>query len=121
MAVAAPGNIHITSFKMALCNDFNITNLGELKFMLGILVTHDCSNWLIFLSQSTYIHQVLTCFGMQDATSVSTPLGVKHNLFISQSFTSEAEKQAYKEYAGNIHYLFLVGSLLYATQTQPDI
>jgi len=27
MAVAAPGNIHITSFKMALHNDFDITVL----------------------------------------------------------------------------------------------
>ena len=70
MVIAAPGNIHITSFKMALCNDFDITNLGELKFMLGILVTHDHSNQLIFLSQSAYIHQVLIYFGMQDTTPV---------------------------------------------------
>ena len=38
MAVAAPENIYITSFKMVLHNDFDITNLGELKFMLEILV-----------------------------------------------------------------------------------
>ena len=44
MAVAAPRNIYITSFKMALCNDFDITDLGELKFMLEILVTYDCTN-----------------------------------------------------------------------------
>ena len=62
-----------------LHNDFDITDLGELKFMLGILVTCDHTNWLIFLSQSVYIYQVLTCFGMQDATSISTPLCVKHN------------------------------------------
>jgi len=107
--------MHITSFKMALYNDFDITDLEELKFMLEILVTHDHANWLIFLSQSAYIYQVLTHFGMQDATSVSTPLGVKYNLSISQSPMSEAEKQAYKEYTGNIHYLFLVGSLLFMT------
>ena len=57
--------------------------------MLGILVTHDYTNRLIFLSQSAYIHQVLTHFGMQDATSVSTPLGVKHNLFLSQRLRSK--------------------------------
>ena len=34
---------------------------------------------------------------------------------------SEAEKWAYKEYTDNIHYLSLIGSLLYATQTQSDI
>jgi len=64
--------------------------------------TYNCTNQLIFLSQSTYIHQVLTQFGMQNTTPVFTPLGVKHNLSISQSPMSEAEKQAYKEYLGNI-------------------
>ena len=44
MAVAAPRNIYITSFKMALCNDFDITDFGELKFMLEIHVTYDCTN-----------------------------------------------------------------------------
>jgi len=44
MAVAASRNIHITSFKIVLCNDFDITDLGELKFMLEILVTYDCTN-----------------------------------------------------------------------------
>jgi len=58
---------------------------------------------------------------MQDVILVSTPLGIKHNLFISQSPISEAEKQAYKKYAGNIHYLSLVRSLFYMTQTWPDI
>jgi len=33
----------------------------------------------------------------------------------------EAEKQAYQDYAGDTHYLSLVGSLLFATQTHPDI
>jgi len=89
MSVAAPENIHITSFKMVLCNDFDITDLEELKF---ILITCDHSDQLIFLSQSAYTNQVLTCFGMQDATPVSTPLGVKHNLSISQSPMSETEK-----------------------------
>ena len=58
---------------------------------------------------------------MQDATLVSTLLGVKHNLFISQSPISEAEKQAYKKCASNIHYLSLVRFLFYVTQTWPDI
>ena len=34
---------------------------------------------------------------------------------------SEAEKWAYKEYVSNIHYPSLVGSLLFTTQTWPDI
>jgi len=46
---------------------------------------------------------------------------VKHNLSTTQSPQSEAKKQAYRNYAGNIHYLSLVSSLLFATETRPDI
>ena len=44
MAIAASGNMLIISFKIALYNDFDITDLRELKFMLGILVTCDHTN-----------------------------------------------------------------------------
>ena len=84
MAVAALKSIYIISFKIVLHNNFDITNFGKLKFMLGILVTYNCTNQLIFLSQSTYIYQIFTYFGIQDIISVSTSLGVKHSLSISQ-------------------------------------
>jgi len=58
---------------------------------------------------------------MQDATSIFTSLAVKHNLSISQSPISEAEKHAYKKYADNINYLSLVRSLLFTTQTWLNI
>jgi len=121
MAVSGPNSHYIVSFKELLGNDFEITDLGKLKFMLGILITRDRHNCLIYLNQSAYISQILTRFGLQDATPVSTPLLVKHNLSTTQSPQSKAEKQAYKNYAGDIHYLSLVGSLLFATQTRPDI
>ena len=54
---------------------------------------------------------------MQDTIPISTLLGIKHNLSISQLPISETEKQAYKEYAGNIHYLSLVGFFLFVIQT----
>jgi len=74
--------------------------------------------YLIFLSQFVYIYQILTHFGMQDATLISTLLTVKYNLSV---FQSEVEKHAYREYVGNIHYLSLVRSFLFITQTWPNI
>jgi len=121
MPVADPNGTHIVLFKSALAENFDITDMEELRFMLGILVTCDREKRLIYLSQSAYIHQILNRFGMRDAIPVSTPLAVKHNLSTSQSPTSEAEKHAYKGYLDGIHYLSLVGSLLFATQTCPDI
>jgi len=58
---------------------------------------------------------------MQDANTVFTSLPVKHILTLSQCSKTNDEKQVYKNYAGDIHYLSLIGSLLFATQMWPDI
>jgi len=121
MAVAGPNNIHIIPFKSFLSKDFEITNLGELKHILGILIFRDCPRCLIFLNQTVYIQWMITHFGMENSSPVSTLLVVKHNLSLSQSPKTEAKKRAYQDYASNIPYLSLVGSLLFATQTCPDI
>ena len=108
IVVTALESMHIVYFKIVLGKNFNITSLGELKFMLGIFVIYNYTNQLIVLSQSTYIYQVLTCFGIQDAIPFSTPLAIKHNLSISQSPILKTKKYAYKKYIDNIHYLSLV-------------
>jgi len=121
MAVAGKKIPRIVLFKQNLSKDFEIMDLGEMKFILGIQVTRDRSNCLIFLNQSAYITQILARFGMLDTKPVSTSLAVKHSLSTSQSPSSEAELNEYSNFSEGIHYLSLVGSLLYATQTRPDI
>lgn len=54
-------------------------------------------------------------------TVIRYPLPVNHNLSISQSPSNPDEQQKYNDHSGDIHYLSLIGSLLFATQTQPDI
>jgi hypothetical protein len=58
---------------------------------------------------------------MKEAHPVSTPLAVNHGLSLSGSPTTSTEVEKYKEYSHGIHYLSLVGSLIFATQTRPDI
>jgi len=102
IAIAGPDGCHIIFFK-------------------SFLVTRDCSRCLIYLNQSAYIQHTITRFGLENSTPVSTPLAVKHDLTLSQSPTTEAEKRVFEDYAGDIHYLSLVGSLLFATQTRLNI
>jgi len=61
------------------------------------------------------------CFNMHDTSPVATSLAVKHDLTLFNSPQTEAEKQTYRDYANGIHYLSLVGSLLYTTQMQPNV
>ena len=95
----------IVCFKLQFGEYFKLIDLGELRYMLSILVEYDCANHLIYISQESYLKQVLKYFGISNLHSVSTPLAVSK----------------YKEFANGIHYLSLIGSLLYATQTHPDI
>ena len=121
MAVAGPNFCKIISFKNDLTNDFDITDVGELEYMLGIRVVRDRPNRKIYLDQSAYINKIITRFGMHNSHPVSTPLAVNHGLSLAQCPTDSDGHKDYSEYAKGIQYLSLVGSLLFATQTRPDI
>jgi len=58
---------------------------------------------------------------MSKCAAQATPLPVKHGLSISQSPITEEDHHKYISFAGGLRYLEIVGSLLYATQTRPDI
>ena len=55
MAVIGPDRYCIVSFKLFLGNNFEITDLDELKYMLEVFVIRDCSRYLIYLNQTVYI------------------------------------------------------------------
>jgi len=58
---------------------------------------------------------------MEELFPVFTLLFVKHSLSLFQLPKIEAKKRAYQDYAGYTPYLSLVGSLLFTTQTCPNI
>ena len=60
-------------------------------------------------------------FGILNTKPVFTLLTIKHGLSTSQSLSSEAELNKYSSFSRGIHYLSLVSSLLYTTQTHLDI
>jgi len=98
-----------------------ITDLGELHYILGIQVKHDRTACTISLNQTTYIHNVLECFGMENLNPVSTPLNTKGRLSAAQSPQTKEESKAYLEYARGLVYIQIVGSVIYVTQTRPDV
>ena len=74
MAIAGYSLARITQFKNDLTKVFDITDLGELKYILGIQVKRDRKAHTISLNQTAYIHHVLARFGMKDCTPMSTLL-----------------------------------------------
>ena len=93
MAVASPWcSGKIRWFTLKLGDHFEITELGELRHILGLVVTRNRSEKTIHISQTAYIHKMLVHFGMEGATPISTPLAVKYNLSTAQSPVTDDEK-----------------------------
>src|SRR2546421_6451155 len=93
---------------------FQITNLDQIHYYLGMKIEFDCQNQTICLSQKIYIKQLLEQFGMQNCLLMSTLM--QHSL---QILDQSSEK--YIEFTVN-NYQSLIGSLQFlAIYIHPDI
>ncbi|KAF0707825.1 Aste57867_6530 [Aphanomyces stellatus] len=92
---------------------FEMTDLGQLKSILGIQV--DVKGNVVTMSQQGYVEVLLDKFNMVDCNPVSTPKVIGQVLKPSKLNPSEVN-------ALNLPYRELVGSLQYlVTCTRPDV
>ena len=66
------GLLHET--KIFLSKQFEMKDLGDASFVLGIQIYQDRSRGILGLSQKSYINKVLKRFGMQDCKPCDTPV-----------------------------------------------
>ncbi|MBW0482166.1 hypothetical protein O181_021881 [Austropuccinia psidii MF-1] len=101
---------NLAAFKAQIKAYFNMKDLGNINYVLGMKVTRDRSCWIINLSQELYIENMLINFGMGDCKPVSTPQ------FPSSRLTPTSTASA------SINYQRAVGLLNYLVScTRPDI
>jgi hypothetical protein len=108
----------IKTIKEWLSSTFEMKDMGEASFVLGVKILRDRSRKLLGLSQETYIRKVLERFHMQDCKPIDTPVGK------SDSLSSEMcpKTQAEIESMARVPYANAIGSLMYAMLcTRPDI
>lgn len=118
MAVTSKHLRHITQFKTNLTCYFEILDLGELNWLLGLKVERNCLAHTIRLSQRAYIDTILEHFNLTDTNSASTPMETGAALSDSHSPSTHAQAEAMQ----NVPYQQAIGSLMYAaTSTWPDI
>jgi hypothetical protein len=100
----------MSEIKTALSSRFQMKDLGQLHFCLGInMVFSDDS---IKLSQPHYTQQILDKYNMRNCNSVSTPMATDVKL-VKDDGSNAVDKTVYQS---------IVGSLLYlSTATRPDI
>ncbi|XP_019058891.1 PREDICTED: uncharacterized protein LOC109116981 [Tarenaya hassleriana] len=100
--------VGIADTKRFLHNTFEIKDLGELKYFLGIEVLRSPTG--IFLSQRKYILDLLQETGKLGAKPAKTPL--------EDNYKEQREGELY---ADDEQYRRVVGKLIYLTITRPDL
>lgn len=96
---------------------FQIRTMGADKF-LGIDITRNRKERMLFASQPQFTSALLLKFGMQNCNPKATPADPHTNLTAQMSPGTQEEANAMKK----VPYREAVGSLLYlATTTRPDI
>jgi hypothetical protein len=99
----------IANLKQQLLKEFEIKDLGKLKYFLGIEVAR--SKHGLFISQQKYVLDLLKDTGMLGCKPVETPIEQNHRL---EEFPEDVtvDRGSYQR---------LVGRLIYLSHTRPDI
>jgi hypothetical protein len=116
--IAASSTTAVEALKAGLRKHLEVTDLGELHWMLGIEVKCDRAGGLIHLLQKSYIDSILRCFGFDNVKPVSTPFDTQVRLTLEQVPANAAEFVVMRD----VPYREAVGVLNWASlATQPDI
>jgi hypothetical protein len=78
--VGPPGSPDIQKDKEVLKRKYQMTDLGEVSWILGIHVTRNMEEGWISLSQEKYLEEVLERFDMANLRPISTPSLANHHL-----------------------------------------
>jgi hypothetical protein len=109
----------MSTFKAELSAIWEIKDLREAKFCVGVTIECDLANNYIYLSQTALINKILEQFRMINCNPVSTP--IEAGLILSRHSDTPLACEEELELA-QLPYCHLVGLLMYfAITTCPDI
>jgi hypothetical protein len=107
--------IRLGILKQELEDKFEMEDLGEAHFVLGIEIRRDRKARTLSILQAGYVQEVLDRFQMSDCRPIATPMDSHQKLMVA---TDENALDA----AATKNYQAQVGALMYAMQgTRPDL
>ena len=98
----------MSSVKVWLSSQFDMKDLGEANFILGIKLWRDRKNKMLGLSQARYIDKVLEWFSMQNSKKGLLPFRHGVPLFNDQRPKTQEEVDMMRQ----VPYASAVGSLM---------
>ncbi|KAJ9552008.1 hypothetical protein OSB04_016053 [Centaurea solstitialis] len=108
----------LQSVKSWLSKCFQMKDLGEAAYILGIKIYRNRSRRLIGLSQSTYIDKILKKFRMDESKKGFIPM--QHGIVLSKTQCPVSSQDLDK--MKSVPYASAIGSIMYAMLcTRPDV
>ncbi|KAH9780743.1 hypothetical protein KPL71_008200 [Citrus sinensis] len=108
----------LTTIKIWLAKQFDMKDLGETSYILGIKLLRDQKNKTLALSQAVYIDKILARFSMENSKTGLLPF--RHGITFSNDQSPKISEEI--ERMRRVPYAEAVGSLMYAMLcTRPDI
>jgi transposase InsO family protein len=107
----------LKSIKAALHSRFEMKDMGEAEFILGVQIRRDRAKRQLYLSQAEYVRTVLERFDMQDCKPAASPMATGVKLLKTETTDDSTSKRMV-----DVPYASAVGALMYAALgTRPDI
>ena len=74
MMIAASSSNLLQEIKRQLKGKVEISDLGEIHWLLGFEVQRDCAACTLSLSQKSYINSIVKHYALEDTKPLSTPM-----------------------------------------------
>ena len=95
----------INHLKGQLLQEYELMDLGEVHWILGMEIIQDRERWTIELSQCRYIETILERFGMENGRAVKTPM--EPNLKLVKLKAPEVDVKLYQSRLSALMYVML--------------
>ena len=111
--IAGESSQRIEQIKMDLAQKFDVKDLGELHYFLGVQIVQNHKEGAVWLGQPTFAKTMLKKYGMDEAKEAKTPVCVNSKLLKATEESELVDQGLYQSAVGSLLYL--------ATRSRPDI
>ena len=113
IVLAGSSDARMKEVKQALSQKFQVKDLGELHYFLGVKIIQNQKNRTVWIGQQAYAVDILKKFGLDDAKPVQTPVDTSITLTPGKSDDACVDQKLFQSAVGSLLYLSIA--------TRPDV